>query len=69
MSLSRFLAIPLPRVPRLNRVYSRGLASPAETSGVEPPDYLSEGELRIFQKLKAELSPIKLEVAPYPRLS
>lgn len=28
----------------------------------QPPDYLSEGELEIFNKIKAELDPIRLEV-------
>jgi hypothetical protein len=28
----------------------------------EPPEFLSEGELHIFNKIKAELEPVKLEV-------
>ncbi|KAF2795596.1 bola-like protein [Melanomma pulvis-pyrius CBS 109.77] len=28
----------------------------------EPPDYLNEAELHIFNKIKAELAPVKLEV-------
>ncbi|KAF2187240.1 bola-like protein [Zopfia rhizophila CBS 207.26] len=28
----------------------------------EPPDYLSEGELHVFNKIKAELDPVRLEV-------
>jgi hypothetical protein len=28
----------------------------------QPPDYLSEGELEIFNKIKAELDPTRLEV-------
>jgi hypothetical protein len=28
----------------------------------EPPDYLNEAELHIFNKIKAELAPAKLEV-------
>lgn len=32
------------------------------TSKVEPPDYLSEGELHVFNKIKQELEPIRLEV-------
>lgn len=28
----------------------------------QPPDYLSESELEIFNKIKAELDPIRLEV-------
>ncbi|ORY15105.1 bola protein [Clohesyomyces aquaticus] len=29
---------------------------------LEPPDHLSEGELHVFRKIKAELDPVKLEV-------
>ncbi|KAF2085229.1 bola-like protein, partial [Saccharata proteae CBS 121410] len=36
--------------------------SEASASGPEPPDYLSEGELHIFEKIKAHLEPVKLEV-------
>jgi hypothetical protein len=32
----------------------------------EPPEFLSEGELHIFNKIKAELEPVKLEVCFYP---
>jgi len=30
---------------------------------VEAPDYLSEGEMHVFNKLKQELEPTKLEVS------
>lgn len=33
-----------------------------EDGGVSAPDYLSEGELEVFNKLKRELEPTKLEV-------
>ncbi|KAF2448185.1 bola-like protein [Karstenula rhodostoma CBS 690.94] len=32
------------------------------TAAPEPPDYLNEAELHIFNKIKAELQPVKLEV-------
>jgi len=38
------------------RMYSQASSTP------QPPDYLSEGELEIFNKIKAELDPIRLEV-------
>lgn len=36
------------------------------TPSPEAPDYLSESELRIFNKLKTELNPTKLEVISQP---
>ncbi|KAJ4355724.1 uncharacterized protein N0V89_003744 [Didymosphaeria variabile] len=32
------------------------------TAAPEPPDYLNEAELHIFNKIKAELQPVNLEV-------
>ncbi|KAL1390472.1 bola protein [Phyllosticta capitalensis] len=43
------------------RAYSTE-APPTATSDVEPPDYLSEGELHVFRKIKQELEPVRLEV-------
>ncbi|KAF2196879.1 bola-like protein [Delitschia confertaspora ATCC 74209] len=40
----------------------RRLYSSQESSGPAPPDYLSEGELHVFNKIKAELEPVDLEV-------
>lgn len=37
-------------------MYSQPSSSP------EPPDYLSEGELEVFNKIKVELDPVRLEV-------
>ncbi|KAF2497328.1 bola-like protein, partial [Lophium mytilinum] len=37
-------------------------ASSSTSSAVEPPDYLSEGELAVFNKIKAEFDPVNLEV-------
>ncbi|KAF2248479.1 bola-like protein [Trematosphaeria pertusa] len=36
--------------------------SAAPASAPEPPDYLNERELHIFNKIRAELEPVKLEV-------
>jgi len=33
-----------------------------QATGVAPPEYLSKGELHVFNKLKEELEPTKLEV-------
>ncbi|KAK3071282.1 hypothetical protein LTR53_008905 [Teratosphaeriaceae sp. CCFEE 6253] len=45
------------RITRAGRCYSS-----ESTSAVEPPDYLDESERRIFETLKSELQPTKLEV-------
>lgn len=37
------------------------------TAAPEPPDYLNEAELHIFNKIKAELQPVTLEVRFVPR--
>ncbi|OCK82890.1 bola-like protein [Lepidopterella palustris CBS 459.81] len=42
--------------PAHRRMYSQPSSSP------EPPDYLSEGELEVFNKIKVELDPVRLEV-------
>lgn len=39
------------------------------TEAPEPPDYLNEAELHIFNKIKTELQPVKLEVRSRPRRS
>lgn len=41
---------------------TRAYSSEAPTSAVEPPDYLDENELKVFNKLKEALKPEKLEV-------
>lgn len=41
---------------------SRNYASEAASSGVEAPDYLDERERKIFDTIKGELHPTKLEV-------
>ncbi|KAI9872532.1 MAG: hypothetical protein M1830_001513 [Pleopsidium flavum] len=43
------------------RLYSAGTALSGD-DGPEPPDYLSDGERLVFDKLKKELGPSKLEV-------
>ena len=47
-----------PRHIPIRRSYSQSQHTPPP----EPPDYLSEGELHIFNKIKAELDPVRLEV-------
>merc|ERR1712000_645129 len=42
---------------------SRNYASEAASSGVEAPDYLDERERKIFDTIKGELHPTKLEVS------
>ena len=56
--LSRSVPRPL---PSSKRPYSS-----SSTSSPEPPDYLSEGELHVFNKIKAELHPVRLEVCHLP---
>jgi hypothetical protein len=41
---------------------TRAYSSEAPTSAVEPPDYLDENELKVFNKLKEALKPERLEV-------
>ncbi|KAF2846431.1 bola-like protein [Plenodomus tracheiphilus IPT5] len=36
--------------------------SQSASTTLEPPDYLNEAELHVFNKIKAELDPVKLEV-------
>jgi hypothetical protein len=50
-------------VPRLQTAYTSSRAYSAEASGApEPPDFLNEAELHIFNKIRGELEPTKLEV-------
>lgn len=49
---------PSPRTRPAFSPSSRGYA----TSTPDPPDYLNEAELHIFNKIKAELQPVNLEV-------
>jgi len=46
------------------RPYSQaaGSSGDSSSSALDPPDYLSEGELHVFNKIKAELDPVNLEV-------
>ncbi|KAF2477504.1 bola-like protein, partial [Lindgomyces ingoldianus] len=37
-------------------------SSSQKSATPDPPDYLSEGELHVFNKIKAELDPVKLKV-------
>ncbi|KAF3033971.1 hypothetical protein E8E12_003850 [Didymella heteroderae] len=50
-------------VPRLQTISTPRRAYSAEASGApEPPDFLNEAELHIFNKIRGELEPTKLEV-------
>ncbi|KAJ4400430.1 hypothetical protein N0V91_008684 [Didymella pomorum] len=50
-------------VSRLQTAYSSSRPYSAEASGApEPPDFLNEAELHVFNKIKGELEPTKLEV-------
>ncbi|KAK3071765.1 hypothetical protein LTR53_008060 [Teratosphaeriaceae sp. CCFEE 6253] len=53
----RPLGISSSPITRAGRYYSS-----ENSSTVEPPDYLDESERRIFETLKSELQPSKLEV-------
>ncbi|KXL46825.1 hypothetical protein M433DRAFT_65154 [Acidomyces richmondensis BFW] len=44
-------------VPRVQRCYAT-----EEQTPVEPPDYLDERELKVFETIKRELHPLKLDV-------
>jgi hypothetical protein len=50
-------ALETPRVPHVRRAYSSEAIEP-----LEAPEYLSEGERKIFDMIKDGLKPIKLEV-------
>lgn len=56
------------RPPVARRFYSESSSSSSSSSGPEPPDYLDERELHIFNLIKSELKPSKLEVnsSPHP---
>lgn len=50
-------------LPRLQTSYIPNRTYSAEASGApEPPDFLNEAELHIFNKIRGELDPTKLEV-------
>ncbi|KAF1927298.1 bola-like protein [Didymella exigua CBS 183.55] len=50
-------------VPRLQTTNAPSQAYSTEASGApEPPDFLNEAELHVFNKIKGELEPTKLEV-------
>lgn len=50
-------------LPRLRITYAPTRAYSAQASGApEPPDFLNEAELHIFNKIRGELEPTKLEV-------
>ena len=50
-------SLPIPGTCSASRLYSA-----TSESSVEPPDYLDERELKIFNMIKDELQPTKLEV-------
>ncbi|KAI7279854.1 hypothetical protein KC345_g5132 [Hortaea werneckii] len=56
------LVKPLAQRPSAPVFLSRNYASEAASSGVEAPDYLDERERKIFDTIKGELHPTKLEV-------
>lgn len=49
----------VPSLRQISRPYSE-----AATATPEAPEYLSEGELKIFETIKQELQPTQLEVGP-----
>lgn len=50
-------------LPRLRITHAPTRAYSAQASGApEPPDFLNEAELHIFNKIRGELEPTKLEV-------
>lgn len=50
-------------VPRIQTTHVPSRAYGAEASGApEAPDFLNEAELHVFNKIKGELEPTKLEV-------
>lgn len=51
----------LTRCAYLPATSTRSYSQPSN-SAPEPPDYLNEAELHIFNKIKGELEPVKLEV-------
>ncbi|KAF2126117.1 bola-like protein [Dothidotthia symphoricarpi CBS 119687] len=60
-SLCSLSARPTP--PLLSRPsYSPAHPTRPYSQSAEPPDYLNEAELHVFNKIKAELDPVKLEV-------
>ncbi|KAF1354351.1 bola-like protein [Lizonia empirigonia] len=49
--------------PRLQTPYAAARSYSAQADGApEPPDFLNEAELHVFNKIKGELVPTKLEV-------
>ncbi|KAF2629453.1 bola-like protein [Macroventuria anomochaeta] len=50
-------------IPRFQTTHASTRAYSAQASGApEPPDFLNEAELHIFNKIRGELEPTKLEV-------
>lgn len=49
------------RTPHFPTICTRSY-SQSTAASPEPPDYLNEAELHVFNKIKAELEPVKLEV-------
>ncbi|KAH9868009.1 hypothetical protein IAQ61_007316 [Plenodomus lingam] len=58
------VSAPIPRPARhlcLPTMCTRAYSQPAGAA-LEPPDYLNEAELQVFNKIKAKLEPVRLEV-------
>jgi hypothetical protein len=51
-----------PLLPAHHALPTARAYSQAAPAAPEPPDYLNEAELHIFNKIKGELEPVKLEV-------
>ncbi|OQO13765.1 hypothetical protein B0A48_01996 [Cryoendolithus antarcticus] len=51
-----------PAAPGRAIAYGRLYSTDSSTQGVQPPDFLGEGELKVFNILKNSLHPTKLEV-------
>lgn len=60
---SRHAFLQIRMVPRVQRCYAT-----EEQTPVEPPDYLDERELKVFETIKRELHPLKLDVSGDPSL-
>ncbi len=54
-----------PAAPARAIAYGRLYSTDSSKQGVQPPDFLGEGELKVFNILKNSLHPTKLEVREF----
>jgi hypothetical protein len=61
---TRYISSPLSRASCQSHptIFSTRLYSQQTSTSPNPPDHLNEAELHIFNKIKGELDPVKLEV-------